>query len=58
MYTQPQHNSIMQNETNVLKMRELINKKQEQISVRNVTMRPGYYNDQLKRNAWRTLQNY
>ena len=58
MYTQPAHNSIMQNETNALKMRELINKKQEQIKKDNVSMRPGYYNDQLRGNVWRTLNNY
>ena len=53
-------NSFMQNQTNALKMRELINKKQEQIKKDNVTMRPGYYTDQLKstNNRWRTLNNY
>ena len=51
-------NSFMQNQQQALKMHELINKKQEQIRANNVSMRPGYYNDQLRGNVWRTLNNY
>ena len=52
------NNSLMQNQQQALKMQALINKKQEQIKKNNVSMRPGYYNDQLRGNVWRTLNNY
>ena len=52
------NNSLMQNQQQALKMQALINKKQEQIKKNNVSMRPGYYNDQLRGNIWRTLNNY
>ena len=51
-------NSLMQNQQQALKMQALINKKKEQIEKNNVSMRPGYYNDQLRGNIWRTLNNY
>ena len=52
------NNSLMQNQQQALKMQALINKKKEQIEKNNVSMRPGYYNDQLRGNVWRTLNNY
>ena len=52
------NNSLMQNQQQALKMQALINKKKEQIRANNVSMRPGYYNDQLRGNVWRTLNNY